>query len=738
MIDPSKPNYANHPASLVRLPHSFHPFLASPPVTVSILTPFYNTSEVFLETVHSVLFQSFQEWEWIIVDDGSVDSSALRLLEQVKEMDGRIRVFRQANQGPSAARNKACDMAKGRYLCLLDSDDLLEPTFLEKTIWFLESQPAFAFCNSWSVYFGKQEFLSTAGFERGKEFIEANSGPPISVIRGGAYRAAKGFDETIRFGHEDWDFWLSLAKTGYWGYTLPEYLEWYRVQENSRYAQIVAAGKTHDNFSRYIKKKYSHLRECFPSPLLKTPQPFETLHTDLPFRNLLSKPDTVRRILFLIPWMVTGGADRVNLDWIRELTERGYQISICATLRARHEWMPEFAALTPDIFVLPNFLHPADIPRFIVYLIRSRQIDTVMISHCTVAYQLLPFLRSACMGVSFVDLSHVEEPHWLNGGHPRFGVAYQNMLDLNIVTTRNLMEWMRTRGADVERIEVCYSGVSSSLIEDARKLREPARARLGIPDQIPLLIFGGRICQQKRPELLATVLYGLVRQGVSFHCAVIGDGELYPLLKRRFRQFGLKKFVTMFGAVPHEEWLEVLSAGDILFLPSQYEGISVALFEAMSMGVVPVMSAVGGQSELVTPDCGVLIPLSDRETEEYVAVLRNLIENPRARDSMAEASRHRIAESFTLDHTIPHLAAILDRAQALATSIPRQTVSQGLAKELATSAVEYARLTSMFPMPTPLAKTLVFLRTYKIGRVILRMQLVRVVGQWILGRIRYR
>lgn len=738
MIDPGQPDYSNHPASSTRQLYPFQPLSDHPPITVSIVTPFYNTGEIFLETIHSVVRQSFQEWEWLIVDDGSTDTDALGLLEQAEKTDRRIKVFRQSNQGPGAARNTGCNLAIGRFFCLLDSDDLLEPTFLEKTIWFLESQPAFAFCNSRSVYFGKQEFLHAAGFERGKDFINANSGPPISVIRKEAYRAIKGFDETIRFGHEDWDFWLAMAKAGYWGHTLPEYLEWYRVQENGRYAQIVAAGKTHDAFRRYVREKYSGLGKNFPFPQTKALQPFETLHTHPPFQNLLGKPDAARRILFLIPWMVTGGADRVNLDWIRGLIQRGYQVSICATLQAQHEWMPEFAALTPDVFVLPNFLHLSDFPRFILYLIQSRQIDTVLISHCTLAYQLLPLLHSSCPGVSFVDLSHVEESHWLNGGHPRFGVGYQDMLDLNLVSTKNLREWMKTRGADVEKIEVCYSGVSPEVPDNVRKSRHAARATVGIPDHLPLLVFGGRICAQKRPELIASVLYGLAQKGVDFHCVVVGDGELHRLLKRRLRQYGLRGCVTMLGAIPHQKWLEVLSAGDLLFLPSQYEGISVALFEAMAMGVVPVMSAVGGQAELVTPECGVLIPLGSNEVEEYVAALRGLIENPKTRAAMAEASRHRIAQSFTLDHTIQRLTAILERALELAHSAPRPSVPPGLARELATLAVEYARLSTRFPASTRLAKAIAVLRTHKVGQVILRVQLVRTVGQWVLGRIRDR
>ncbi|MBK9029072.1 MAG: glycosyltransferase [Propionivibrio sp.] len=735
MFDPNHPDYTNHPASTGRHPYPYFPLSSHPPVTVSILTPFYNTGNIFLETVTSVLRQSFQEWEWIIVDDGSTEGASLAVLEQSERLDCRIRILKQFNHGPSAARNKAFASAISKYICLLDSDDLLEPTFLEKAVWFLETEPTFAFCNSWSIYFGNREFASIAGFERGKEFIKANSGPPISVIRSEAFKAAGGFDESIRFGHEDWDFWLRMASKDEWGATLPEYLEWYRVRDNSRYAQITSAHNAHKAFTKYITRKYSSLGKHFPNPHRRVSLPYETLKVQLPFRNLLGKHDSNRRILFLVPWMVTGGADRVNLDWIRGLIKLGYQVSVCATLDAQHEWMPEFAKLTPDVFILQNFLHPSDIPRFIVYLIRSRQIDTVLVTHSTLTYQLLPFLRAFCPQISYVDLSHVEEPHWLNGGHPRFGIGYQEALDLNIVTTRHLRDWMTAHGADPGRIEVCHSGIEPS-IEKESSSQETTRHKLGIESHVPLLIFCGRLCAQKRPELLADVLHSLANRAISFHCIIVGDGESRSMLSRRLGRFNLKRSTTMLGTVTHKEWLELLSNSDILLMPSEYEGISVALFEAMVMGVVPVMSDVGGQSELVTPACGVLIETTNNEVEQFADALHCLIVNPSVRTAMASECRHRIRQQFTLNESIARLGTILERAQHLAHTSPRQAVTPALAIELATQAIEYARLTIPVKIPTSLAKILAFLRTYKIGRLFLRARIVRLIGQATLERIR--
>ena len=242
MIDPERPDYSNSPVASTRPTFDYRLASSSSgaPV-VSVLTPFFNTDQVFLETAESLLRQSFQEFEWIIVDDGSTDESALTRLRALAARDGRIRVVTQVNAGPAAARNAAARHASGRYLCLLDSDDMLEPTFIEKCIWFLESNPEFAFCNAWTVNFGDETFLWTIGFERGSAHLVANSGPPIAVVRKSAFDDAGGFDEAIRLGHEDWDFWLALAKAGHWGHTLPEYLAWYRKRSTGRFHQVMRA-----------------------------------------------------------------------------------------------------------------------------------------------------------------------------------------------------------------------------------------------------------------------------------------------------------------------------------------------------------------------------------------------------------------------------------------------------------------------------------------------------------------
>ena len=80
MIDPAKPDYANTPGSRQRPQFDYRPVDADVPPCVTIVTPFYNTGEIFHETARAVLQQSMQQWEWVIINDGSTDRQALALV----------------------------------------------------------------------------------------------------------------------------------------------------------------------------------------------------------------------------------------------------------------------------------------------------------------------------------------------------------------------------------------------------------------------------------------------------------------------------------------------------------------------------------------------------------------------------------------------------------------------------------------------------------------------------------
>lgn len=765
MINYLEPNFSDSPYHRKTLRNYKRDAIVCDHIDVSIITPYYNTEEFFVETVVSLQAQSLQNWEWVIVDDGSTNQESIERLIDIATKDSRIKVIHQANAGPSAARNKSFNNTVGRYVCLLDSDDMIEPTYLEKCVWFLDSNPAFAFCNSYSVVFGEEEYLWTNGFEKGKSVLQENSGPPISVIRRAAYSECGGFDESIRIGHEDWDFWLAMAKAGHWGHTIPEYLQWYRKQSSGRYEQMLRLGNhVNDEFTKTIQQKYAGIDECFPEPSFPHPLPYETITEHSLVCNPLAENPSGRRVMFIVPWMVTGGADRVNLDLIEGLTAKGYEITVCATLQTHHQWEHQFSRFTPDIFILPNFLYISDYPRFLAYLVKSRQIDTVMITGSTIGYHFLPYLRSVCPHVAFVDMSHVEEPHWLNGGHPRFGVGYQDVLDLNIVTTQHLADWMQERGADINRIAVMYTGVRSLPEEKLATTRAQVRTELTIPTDMPVIVFAGRICEQKRPEVLAEILKAIHDSSLDFRALIIGDGEQKNQLVTLLEQYQLTDNVQMLGSVPHQKWLDILVASDILLMPSQYEGISIALLEAMAAGVVPVVSKVGGQEEIVSSNAGILITRDIDELQEYLTTLSILLTDSAKLQQMSEQCKVIATSKLSWDGMIDNFIALLAQAHQLRIEHPRNPISTNFAKELVSLALEYKRLGDVvdflwkikylpevesvalpievdnIALPTTSLKSgklihfIVFIRQTWLGNIMVRNRFLKAMGKKILNR----
>lgn len=104
---------------------------------ISVIIPVYNCEAFLRRCLDSLEAQSFKDWEAVCVDDGSKDDSP-RILDEYAASDNRIRVVHKKNEGVSAARNKALELVRGRYILFVDSDDFLHPQTMEITWHFAE------------------------------------------------------------------------------------------------------------------------------------------------------------------------------------------------------------------------------------------------------------------------------------------------------------------------------------------------------------------------------------------------------------------------------------------------------------------------------------------------------------------------------------------------------------------------------------------------------------------------
>lgn len=698
MIDPNNPDYSNTPASPQRTYQDYRPLDAKAAPKVSILTPFYNTGEVFHETARSIFRQTFQQWEWLIINDCSTDPHALGILQQYRDLqDPRIRVIdNPQNLGLPGSRNAGIQQAKAEYIYLLDDDDLIEPTTIEKTFWYLFTNPECGFVNGWSVGFGAEEYLWPHGFNERDRFLKANAVTGRAMVRKSVFEKTGGYDASARGGMEDWLFWLNAAESGYWGHTIPEYQDWYRRREQhwTRWETIANEEKL-ETFRKSLRERFPKtFAQGIPEYREKWHYSFDEFEDKLPAENRLK--NTAKRLLLIIPWMDMGGADKYNLDVVQQLTSLGWEITIITTKQHHNPWSPRFSQFTHQIFPLYNFVHPVYHPLAIRYFIESRNPDAVLMSCSELAYWILPYLRHHCPKTPLLDYSHIEEDYWKNGGHPRYAARSQGLLDLNLVTSTHLKQWMVDRyPVDPDKIIPITINVDENFWKPDPEVNVSMREKLGISKDQAVIFFAGRICPQKQPEVLAGVIKQLAKESVDFTFLIAGDGENKSWLEGFIQQNSLNNCTRLLGSCNSEQILEFMQTADIFFLPSLWEGIALSIYEAMATGTVVVGAKVGGQAELVTTESGVLMdtqsmPIS-KQIIEYSKIIKTLINNPKNRIEIGIAARKRITENFTLDKMTQNLIGAFDIAQQNAQHGRSLTIPKEFSHELAIRAVEYFR-----------------------------------------------
>jgi glycosyltransferase involved in cell wall biosynthesis len=243
---------------------------------------------------------------------------------------------------------------------------------------------------------------------------------------------------------------------------------------------------------------------------------------------------------------------------------------------------------------------------------------------------------------------------------------------------------MVERGGDPSRISVCYLNVDERQWRPDPAARVAVRAELGIDAAVPAIVFAGRVCRQKQPRVLAATLNELARRKLRFVALVAGDGEDMPALRRAIAEGPAASNTRLLGLTPNSRVRQLMQAADLFFLPSEWEGIALGIYEAMACGLAIVGADVGGQRELVTPDCGVLVPRSSEsgESNAYADAIAGLLGDPTRLRALGEAGRSRIEVDFTLEQLGNRMAGLLEDVIAQG---PRAAASPGLDTEAARS-----------------------------------------------------
>lgn len=222
---------------------------------VSIIIPCYNDAEYIEQSINSALNQTYTNIEVIVVDDGSNPETKTVL----KKLEPKIKkLITQENQGQSTARNVGIRAAKGDYILVLDSDDFFESSFCEKAISILNDDVNVKIVSSYMNRFnlkGKVDEYRHLGGDITMMLFN-NQATGSVLFRKLDFKTAGGYDEEMRMGFEDWEFYIRLLKNGGNIFIIKEPLFHYRLREDSTTAK---ANKKKYELLKYIYTKHQNL-----------------------------------------------------------------------------------------------------------------------------------------------------------------------------------------------------------------------------------------------------------------------------------------------------------------------------------------------------------------------------------------------------------------------------------------------------------------------------------------------
>ena len=223
---------------------------------VSVVIPCYNHGQYLDEAVDSILKQSYQDFEIIIVNDGSTDPLTIEKLRNYHK--SKTTVIHTENCGPAAARNTGIRAAKGDYILTLDADDWFEMTFVAKAVAVLEQQRTVGVVTCGRQYFGVETRRFLPEIQSIRDCLVNSPTLGSALFRKICWEQADGYDERMKkAGYEDWNFWIDVLKRGWNMYVIPEYLFHYRTHPVSRRT------KSHEERPEYILQIVRNHRELF-------------------------------------------------------------------------------------------------------------------------------------------------------------------------------------------------------------------------------------------------------------------------------------------------------------------------------------------------------------------------------------------------------------------------------------------------------------------------------------------
>ncbi len=674
-------------------------------VKVSVIIPCYNYARFLPDAVGSVLRQTFDDYEIIIVNDGSTDHSKELAVKLLSENPARpMLLIDQPNAGqPAISRNNGIRRARGEYILCLDADDLIEPTMLSECAAALDANK-----NVGVAYTDRCDFNNDNPSDQKIYKAEPYNLHRLrtachiwccSMFRKTAWEKVGGYRTNVR-GMEDWDFWIACGAKGVYGHYIPKPLFDYRLHGESLFTEVKK------NFQAKMAQVFLNNAELYTPEELAWARGLLGQAAPAPSTSPSFDPKTSTVLLFTDD-PTTYGTAQYNHMLLCELHKHWGKV-VCVQSRAENTMVKERVALGIEHQFLEydtvnNFSKTVTDTETAQRIFSAVKPALIIFSDCCPFSSFAGKHTAMAMKIPIVTVVHCTAPY-LAKNLPQLleplKVQYAYARSVITVSNASLKLLHQHYGLAANKGVAIYNGRPHryfAAIDLAA--RENLRKAHGIPDQAVVCLTTARLEKAKGYQHLLPVMERLKteKDWSKLYFVWAGKGPLEEILRRELKARGVLDHVRMIGECENvPEWL---SASDILIHPSHFETISLSVLEAMARGLAVAASSVGGVPEALGSTGKLLADPTQDEgkfTLELTETLLSWTRDAKLRMETGAQSRKRAVEMFTEQRMLRDTLAVLDAAlKNPAAKAPDTAKPTGMsdATAKATSEIEQARST---------------------------------------------
>ena len=645
--------------------------------TVTVLLPVYNGSRYLREAVKSVLEQSWQDFELLIIDDGSTDDSAA-IIKSFS--DPRIRLIQnEYNVGVARTLNRGLELARGEYVARMDADDISLPSRLEKQLVFLSEHAEI------DVVATKVELIDAAGRNAGVWREDATMLAPEDIAcclpRANciAHPAVMMRTEVARqYGYwdqkspaQDYNLWLRMAADNVGIAKLDDSLLKHRrhAQSVTSRSNLIAFGvkdiqvKSGFILQRLKRNKYLNrfdlrvlgflLLELGVVARVWLVKQFRSLVRSLLLAvgricSRLAAAKSESPLVFFFPFYHTGGAEQVHADIVSAVADQN-PLVVFTRRSENHQYRELFskqAQVLDASFLLENCIARIICLGYFSALINGKGKVRVLGANTTFFYELLPYLGDH---VECIDLLHA-----FGGGLEEVSLPCVERLNRRVVINCNTFDDLKEQYAANTLDEALLKRIT--LIENAVVVPgDLEKEKGGGPLRV---LYVGRGSAEKRVHLVGEIAKLCKDHELSIEFTLVGD--VLAALSPHCRDS-----CTIVGPVVQTPELEeYYRRHDLLLVTSRKEGFPLVIMEAMAHGVVPACTAVGGiPAHVIDGVTGFLVAGDEAEekiTQAFVDLLSRLSEDRSMLEKMSEQAYCHAREHFDLHRFKQSYRQLLD------------------------------------------------------------------------------